>query len=1052
MSGRCCRCNRTGTCRNCVCKKAGKSCFSCLPGKLGKCSNHSTLCNVGRGKACPSSAPAQLTSLQRDSAGVKQSVTQRRSSPAPASSLLHRPLSLGKEATLGHSISASQPSSVTSVTSSCQSSPNSPTTLTVNSLPSMDSIFAVRLSTLQHVPKGARDSWAALLAELCSSICQDPSNLCAWQKLFMLPRCILANPTRGGRTQWRVTQELVKSRIRSWLAGDFAQLWEDVLAEHERYAHKILKKTISPESLRKANAQRARRAVEDVQYRKAIQALSSSGLARVTPEILEQMLDKHPNSPPPPIPPGTPPPPPEISHQDVLRALKSFPSGSSPGPSGLRANHLKEAVLCPSPDHAAKATRALSEVVRLLAAGHSPQAVVSHLCGAILLARQKKGGGLRPIAVGEVLRRLTSKCLSRAVQDQAISSLTPLQVGVGVKVGCEAIVHSVAHVLEEPTIPPDNRWTLLLDFSNAFNSVHRGCMFEEIRTRIPSLAPWMESCYGAQPILHMGDNQILSRCGVQQGDPLGPLGFALTLQPIVEKIKAEVPSLKINAWYLDNGTLCGSPTDLAAALRIVEQEGPSRGLKLNRAKSLVYIPDGGDPSNNLLPSDIPITKNGFTLLGCPIGPFPFCDSIFSKRVEKVKQSIARLPDLQDSQMEMALLRSCLALPKVSFSLRSCPPVYIKQGTAEWDNTMRDALSDLAGGPLSDWGWLKASLPSSCGGLNIRSASLHAPAAYISSTTQSRNLVNRILGCDHHVSSHLASSISSLAEAAAKPEWISLEEIDIPLRQRPLSYCIDEAVYLRLLTSAPNIRSRALALSTSLPHSGDWLNVVPSASLGLHLQDKEFRLCLSYWLGLRMSEEGVTCPICQKPADAYGDHQVGCGGNGDRIYRHNSIRDAVFSAAQSAALAPRKEAPSVIPGSSSRPADVYLPNWNRGRPAALDVHVISTMQQQTLVGASITPGHALHVGEERKMAAHASTCRAASIAFIPLVVETLGGWSQEAISAIKSIGRLQGQRLGIPPPETTRHLFQRLAIALWKGNASLWIRRQPARPSTVDGNV
>ena len=31
---------------------------------------------------------------------------------------------------------------------------------------------------------------------------------------------------------------------------------------------------------------------------------------------------------------------------------------------------------------------------------------------------------------------------------------------------------------------------------------------------------------------------------------------------------------------------------------------------------------------------------------------------------------------------------------------------------------------------------------------------------------------------------------------------------------------------------------------------------------LHLQVKEFRLCLQYWLGLRMSNEGVTCPVCQ----------------------------------------------------------------------------------------------------------------------------------------------------------------------------------------------
>ena len=91
-----------------------------------------------------------------------------------------------------------------------------------------------------------------------------------------------------------------------------------------------------------------------------------------------------------------------------------------------------------------------------------------------------------------------------------------------------------------------------------------------------------------------------------------------------------------------------------------------------------------------------------------------------------------------------------------------------------------------------------------------------------------------------------------------------------------------------------------------------------------------------------------------------------------------------------------------------------------------------MQQQTLVGASTTPGHALRVGEERKMAAHAGPCRAAGVTFIPLVVESLGGWSEEAIYTIKSIGRLQGQRLGIPPPETTRHLFQRLSISLWGG--------------------
>ena len=106
----------------------------------------------------------------------------------------------------------------------------------------------------------------------------------------MLPRCILASPMKEGCTQWRVTEELVKSRIRRWLAGDFTQLWADVLAEEERRARRNQKRTTPLETLHKANARRARRAMEDGQYRKTIQPLSSGGLAQVTPEVCFRLL------------------------------------------------------------------------------------------------------------------------------------------------------------------------------------------------------------------------------------------------------------------------------------------------------------------------------------------------------------------------------------------------------------------------------------------------------------------------------------------------------------------------------------------------------------------------------------------------------------------------------------------------------------------------------------------------------------------------------------------------------------------------------------------
>ena len=151
-----------------------------------------------------------------------------------------------------------------------------------------------------------------------------------------------------------------------------------------------------------------------------------------------------------------------------------------------------------------------------------------------------------------------------------------------------------------------------------FYSVDRASLFDDIRACIPSLAGWMESWYGSQPYLHVGSDTILSCCGVQQGDPLGHLGFCLTLHPIVECIQAEVPSLLLNVWYLDDGTLCGSLSDLPAALKIIESNSPSRGLHLKRSKSLLFIPEEADASSNPLPAEIPVFRLSFTLLSCPL--------------------------------------------------------------------------------------------------------------------------------------------------------------------------------------------------------------------------------------------------------------------------------------------------------------------------------------------------------------------------------------------------------------------------------------------------
>ena len=160
-------------------------------------------------------------------------------------------------------------------------------------------------------------------------------------------------------------------------------------------------------------------------------------------------------------------------------------------------------------------------------------------------------------------------------------------------------------------------WTLLIDFSNAFNCIDCEPMFEEVRARIPSMASWMECCYGAQPLLHFGDHTISSCCGVQQGDPLGPLGFALALHPIVERIKREVPGLLINVWYLDDGSLCGPAEDLITALAIIEEYYPSRGLHLNKSKSFLFVLKEDDFCYTFFHLIFLLPERGLTCLDAP---------------------------------------------------------------------------------------------------------------------------------------------------------------------------------------------------------------------------------------------------------------------------------------------------------------------------------------------------------------------------------------------------------------------------------------------------
>merc|ERR1711954_122434 len=145
------------------------------------------------------------------------------------------------------------------------------------------------------------------------------------------------------------------------------------------------------------------------------------------------------------------------------------------------------------------------------------------------------------------------------------------------------------------------------------------------------------------------------------------------------------------------------------------------------------------------------------------------------------------------------------------------------------------------------------------------------------------------------------------------------------------------------------------------------------------------------------------PTCASPQDELGDHALHCRDNrGLKGGHHDRIRDVVFKAAQHASLSPLKEMPGLIPGSLSRPADVFVNNWVDGRKIAFDVSVTSPTQEAILFQAADRPAAAIDARKAAKNRAHFENCRGQGVFFQPLVVETFGGWDRDALVFLKEL--------------------------------------------------
>jgi hypothetical protein len=205
-----------------------------------------------------------------------------------------------------------------------------------------------------------------------------------------------------------------------------------------------------------------------------------------------------------------------------------------------------------------------------------------------------------------------------------------------------------------------------------------------------------------------------------------------------------------------------------------------------------------------------------------------------------------------------------------------------------------------------------------------------------------------------------------------------------------------------------------------------------------------------------------CQLCDDIMDKYGDHALVCSCGGDRTKRHNSLRNEVFFQCCSSTLNPELEKPGLLEprpligalaedGSDRdvdalrRPADVFLPRWRQGLPAALDFAVSSGLRESAIQTTLLDGAACTRVYEDfkREYLNTQARCEEEGVSFLPVVVEAHGGgWGQEAHKVWAQLAKLKCSITGERESVAACNLLQRLGVILHRENARAILKRWP----------
>ena len=222
---------------------------------------------------------------------------------------------------------------------------------------------------------------------------------------------------------------------------------------------------------------------------------SSGGVLPLTDDAMVQLKEKHPNPQLPklgsllfgPIDDAIPETLYSEINGDMVRQAALRTEGAG-GPSGIDANGFRRIIASKSfKQSSSRLCEAIATMTKILCTQYIDPSTIEPLIASRLIPLDKGEGAVRPIGVGEVIRRIIGKCVINIAKKDVVEASGSLQLCAGQKSGSEAAIHAMYTIFEAD----ETDGVLLIDASNAFNTLNKQAALHNIRVQCPIIATYV---------------------------------------------------------------------------------------------------------------------------------------------------------------------------------------------------------------------------------------------------------------------------------------------------------------------------------------------------------------------------------------------------------------------------------------------------------------------------------------------------------------------------------------------------------------------------------